>query len=143
MRILDLGDLTKDKEMELMCPVNKLGKVDLYIVSHHGWNQSSSRALVDGIAPRVSIMDNGAKKGGSPSTWEIVSKSPGLEDIWQLHFSDEGGPTHNPPPEFIANLDGPDAGNYLEVDAQASGVFDVYNSRTQKTKRYSPSTTPR
>jgi len=37
LRILDLGDLTKDKEWDLMCPVNKLGKVDIYIVSHHGW----------------------------------------------------------------------------------------------------------
>ena len=33
LRILDLGDLTKDKEMQLMCPKNKLGKVDIYIVS--------------------------------------------------------------------------------------------------------------
>src|SRR5207244_9149928 len=33
LQILDIGDLTKDKEMELMCPVNKLGKVDIYIVS--------------------------------------------------------------------------------------------------------------
>lgn len=35
-KILDLGDLTWDKEMELMCPVNKLGKVDVLVVSHHG-----------------------------------------------------------------------------------------------------------
>ena len=25
LRILDLGDLTRDKEMELMCPTNRLG----------------------------------------------------------------------------------------------------------------------
>ena len=28
-RILDLGDLTWDKEMQLMCPANKVGKVDI------------------------------------------------------------------------------------------------------------------
>ena len=63
LRFLDLGDLTRDKEMELMCPLNRLGRVDVYIVSHHGWQQSGSPALVHGIAPSVAIMDNGAKKG--------------------------------------------------------------------------------
>ena len=66
MRLVDLGDLTWDKEMQLMCPDNKLGQVDVYVVSHHGWYPSSSPAFVDGIAPRVAIMDNGEKKGGSP-----------------------------------------------------------------------------
>ena len=136
LRILDLGDLTQDKEMELMCPANKLGKIDVYVVSHHGWYQSSSPALVYGIAPRVAIMDNGAKKGGSPSTWDIIEKSPGLEDLWQLHYSDEGGATHNAAPELIANLDGPDAGNYLKLTAWPDGNMEVFNSRTQKTKHY-------
>jgi len=136
LRILDLGDLTHDEEMQLMCPVNKLGKVDIYIVSHHGWDQSSSPALVDGIVPRVAIMDNGAKKGGSPSVWDIIEKSPGLENLWQLHFSEEGGSAHNVAPEFIANPDGPDAGNYLELVAHPDGSFAVFNSRTQKTKEY-------
>jgi beta-lactamase superfamily II metal-dependent hydrolase len=136
LRILDLGDLTWDKEMELMCPVNKLGHVDVYIVSHHGWQQSSSPALVYGIAPRVAIMDNGAKKGGTPSTWDIIEKSPHLENLWQLHFSDEGGPAHNVPAEFIANPPGTDAGNYLELTGYAGGSFDVFNSRTQRKKHY-------
>src|SRR5580658_2289436 len=136
LRILDLGDLTWDKEMELMCPVNKLGHVDVYIVSHHGWQQSSSPALVYGIAPRVAIMDNGAKKGGTPSTWDIIEKSPHLENLWQVHFSDEGGPAHNVPAEFIANPPGPDAGNYLELTGDADGSFDVFNSRTQAKKHY-------
>jgi beta-lactamase superfamily II metal-dependent hydrolase len=137
LRILDLGDLTRDEEMLLMCPVNKLGKVDIYVVSHHGWYQSGSPTLVNGIAPRVAIMDNGAKKGGSPSAWDIIEKSPALEDLWQLHFSDEGGAVHNVAPEFIANPEGPDAANYLELTAQSDGSFDIFNSRTQKTKHYS------
>lgn len=136
LRILDLGDLTSDKEMELMCPTNKLGKIDIYVVSHHGWIQSGSAALVDGIAPRVAIMDNGAKKGGTPSVWDIIEKSPRLEDMWQLHFSEEGGTAHNVSADFIANAQGPDAGNFLELDAQENGSFDVFNSRTQKTKHY-------
>ena len=136
LRILDLGDLTHDKEMELMCPNNKLGKIDIYIVSHHGWSQSGSPALVYGIAPRVAIMDNGAKKGGSPPVWDIIEKSPGLENLWQLHFSDEGGSAHNVLEEFIANPPGPDAGNYLELTAWPDGRFEVFNSRTRKSKQY-------
>src|SRR5712671_5917316 len=66
LRILDLGDLTSDKEMDLMCPMNKIGAVDIYIVSHHGFFQSGSAVLVHAITPRVAIMENGAKKGGDP-----------------------------------------------------------------------------
>jgi competence protein ComEC len=136
LRILDLGDLTSDKEMRLVCPQNKLGKIDIYIVSHHGWNQSGSSALLGAIAPRVAIMDNGAKKGGSPSTWDIIEKSPNLENLWQLHFSEEGGPSHNVPAEFIANVEGPDAGNYIKLTAWPDGRFEVLNSRTHVTKQY-------
>ncbi|MHB1021676.1 MAG: ComEC/Rec2 family competence protein [Acidobacteriaceae bacterium] len=136
LRILDLGDLTWDKEMQLMCPVNKLGKVDIYVVSHHGWNQSGSPALVHAIAPRVAIMDNGAKKGGSPGPWDIIESSPGLQDLWQLHYSDEGGKAHNVADAKIANLPGPDAGNELKLTAYPDGSFDVFNARTQQTKHY-------
>lgn len=136
LRILDLGDLTRDKEVPLVCPVNKLGKVDIFVVSHHGWRQSDGPAFVNGIAPRLAIMDNGAKKGGTPSVWDTIEKSPRLQDLWQLHFSDEGGPAHNVASEFIANLDGPDSGNYLELSAWADGHIAVFNSRTQKTKEY-------
>jgi competence protein ComEC len=136
LRILDLGDLTHDKEMQLMCPVNKIGNIDIYIVSHHGWAQSGSLPFVYGLAPRVAIMDNGAKKGGTPSVLDIIRKSPGLEDLWQLHFSEQGGATHNVAAEFIANPDGPDAANDLELTAHPDGSFEVFNSRTQKSKDY-------
>ncbi len=137
LRILDLGDLTRDKERELVCPDNKIGPIDIYVVSHHGWYQSNSSVFLSAIAPRVAIMDNGAKKGGTPSAWDIIEKSPRLENLWQLHFSDEGGAKHNVAPEFIANPQGPDAGNYLELTAWPDGNFEVFNSRTQNTKKYS------
>src|SRR5271163_3992361 len=137
LRILDLGDLTWDKEMQLMCPDNKLGQIDILVVSHHGWNQSSSPALVDAIQARVAIMDNGAKKGGSTSVLDTVRKAPGLETSWQLHFSDEGGAEHNTAAEYIANRSGTeDPGNYLKLTANPDGSFSVFNSRTQQTKGY-------
>jgi competence protein ComEC len=137
LRILDLGDLTWDKEMQLMCPNNKLGHIDILVVSHHGWNQSSSPALVDAIGAEVAIMDNGEKKGGSTPVLDTVRKAPGLEALWQLHFSDEGGAEHNTAEEYIANLsNGTDAGNYLKLTASRPGSFTVFNSRTQQTKSY-------
>lgn len=137
LKIVDLGDLTWDKEMELMCPANKIGTAQIYIVSHHGSKQSGSPALVHAIGSRVAIMDNGAKKGGSPSAWSIVRSAPGLEDLWQLHFSEEGGKEHNVADPFIANLGSQDAGNYLKLTVYPDGRFEMFNSRTKETKRYS------
>jgi beta-lactamase superfamily II metal-dependent hydrolase len=136
LKVLDLGDLTWDKERDLMCPNNRLGKVDVLVVSHHGWYQSSSPALVDAIHPRVAIMDNGAKKGGSIPTLDTVRKAPGIEALWQLHYSDEGGAAHNTASEYIANLDGPDAGHDIEVTASRDGGFTVHNGRTGVDKHY-------
>lgn len=135
-RMVDLGDLTWNKEKELMCPVNHLGKADVYIVSHHGLNQSNSPALVHALAPRVAIMDNGAKKGGSPSAYEVIKSSPGLEAVWQLHFSEEGGKEHNSPDSFIANIDEADTGYYLKLTAHEDGSFEVYNPRNKRTEKY-------
>lgn len=138
LRILDLGDITSDKEMQLMCPVNKLGAIDIYVVSHHGSTSSNSPLFLNGVAPRVAIMDNGAAKGGAPSSWDAVEKSPRLEDLWQLHFSNEGGAAHNVAETFIANLSGPDVGNYLKLTAWPGGNFEIFNSRTQSVKHYAP-----
>src|SRR5580698_537636 len=138
IRILDLGDLTWDKELELVCPINKLGPIDIFIVSHHGWLQSNSPALLAAVSPRIAIMDNGADKGGSPSSWDTIRNSPRLLDLWQLHFSNEGRAAHNAPASFIANVPGPDAGNYLKLSVWPNANLEVYNSRTQATKRYSP-----
>ena len=136
LRILDLGDLTSDKEAQLVCPVNKLGAVDIYVVSHHGSVSSNSREFLNSIAPRVAIMDNGASKGGASSSWEAVKKSPRLEDFWQLHYANEGGAEHNVADSFIANVRGPDAGHYLKLTVSADGNFEVFNSRTKQTKHY-------
>jgi competence protein ComEC len=138
LRLVDLGDLPWAKELELMCPANKLGKADIYVATHHGLFFSGSPALVRGIAPRVAIMENGAKKGGSPSAWDILHSSPGLAAIYQLHWSEEGGAAHNASPEFLANLAGADTGYDLKLSAFPDGSFDVFNGRTGKTDHYLP-----
>lgn len=136
LRIVDLGDLTWNKELQLVCPNNKIGRADIYVVSHHGLDQSNSPALVHGIQPRVAIMDNGAKKGASPSAWDIVKSSPGLLDLWQLHFADAGGSEHNVSDPFIANVNEGDTGFYLKITAHQDGSFEVYNARNKFSKSY-------
>src|SRR6266700_1515621 len=136
-RLIDLGDLTWNKEYQLVCPANKVGKVNVYVVSHHGMNLSGSPALVNGLAPRVAIMDNGAHKGGSPEAWQTIHSSTGLEDIWQLHYAIDAGKPNNAPHEFIANPEENCKGYSLKLSANSDGSFTVTNARTGFSKIYS------
>jgi beta-lactamase superfamily II metal-dependent hydrolase len=136
-RFLDLGDLTKAKEIPLVCPNNLIGQVDLYLVNHHGFNLSNSRAFVDAIHPRAAIMDNGAHKAGSPEAWQTVHESPGLEDLWMLHTAEDSDAAHNSAEDLIANPKGATTdGAYFKVIASPDGSFSVTNSRTGRTKNY-------
>lgn len=158
-RAIDLGDLLWNEEVELMCPSNPIGAVDLYMVTHHGLDSSGADALVHGVRPRVAVMQNGPRKGGSVAAYEILRASPGLEDIWQLHWSHQGGIEHNPAGVFIANVDdpamvasvltGPPAGrgggsaapahapaHYLKISARPNGTFTVTNTRNGFSKTY-------
>ncbi len=136
-RVLDLGDLTGAKEIALVCPMNPIGTVDLYMVTHHGFNQSNARAIVHAVRPRAAIMNNGAHKAGSPEAWQTVHDSPGLEDLWQLHTAEDSDAAHNSPTDLIANPAGATKdGAWLKVAASPDGSFSVTNSRTGQTKQY-------
>ena len=134
-KLLDMGDLTWDKDKQLMCPVNKLGSVDILVLPNHGMVPSSSHALVDGLHSRVVLMNNGAAKGGTIPALDMVRQAPGLETLWQLHYADKSG-EHNTAAEYIANLQGADGGNYIQVTAKRNGSFSVLNSRTTAVKNY-------
>jgi beta-lactamase superfamily II metal-dependent hydrolase len=136
-RLIDLGDLTKRKERDLVCPNNLIGTVDLYLTTHHGLNQSNAKVIVDALHPRVSIMNNGAHKGGSPDAWETIRNSPELQDLWQLHYALDSNKAHNVQEMFIANLDEKCEGKYIKVSADLDGTFTVLNSRNSYTKTYS------
>ena len=135
-RMIDLGDLTKKKELELVCPNNRVGKVDLYVVTHHGFAESNAKSIVWALHPRVAIMDNGPHKGGAPEAWQVVHDSPGLQDLWQLHYALDPGQDHNVPDQFIANVDEKSDGNYIKVVAKSDGSFTVFNSRNKHKKQY-------
>lgn len=135
-RFLDLGDLTKKKELELACPNNLLGTVDLFLVTHHGSDFSNPKALVWALHPRVAVIDNGPRKGSSPAAWHIVHDSPGLEDLWQLHYAAESDRDHNVADDRIANVKENCEGKYLKVTAQSDRSFILLNSRTGVAKKY-------
>lgn len=134
-RMLDLGDLTKDKDYQLACPVNKIGPVDLYLVSHHGLDWSGSLPFVRAIQPRAALMDNGARKGGSPSTFDTLRSGPPF-DIWQLHYAVGATKDQNSNDSFIANLDEKCEGKWIKVTVEKDGSFQVYNARNKFEKSY-------
>jgi competence protein ComEC len=134
-RFADLGDLSWNKELALLCPENRVGKIDLYLTTHHGGESSKA---IWGMAPRVAVMNNGPSKGGDPLGWKNVMASPGLEDLWQLHFALAGGKDTNVPDTYIANVDANDQGRHLKVSALADGSFTVTNPRNKFSKTYAP-----
>lgn len=161
-RVAHLGDLTWNKEFDLMCPVNRIGTVDLFVVSHHGQPSSNSEVLVHAIRPQVGIMNNGTRKGGQPEAMAILYASPGLEDLWQIHFSLLSGQEYTQPGIFIANPfddpltampvepitappPGPDRppppqhdgqAYWIKVSAKEDGSFTVTNQRNGFVKSY-------
>ncbi len=137
-RFADLGDLTWNKELDLACPDHRIGPVDLYLTTHHGLDLSGCPQIVHGMRPRVAIMNNGARKGGSPAAWRIVSSSPGLQDLWQLHYSLAGGKDANVAEERIANIEEKCQGFGIELQATRGGVITVRNQRNNFAKTYRP-----
>ena len=135
-RMVDFGDLTWNHEHDLACPRNLIGTVDLYLTSHHGQDISGLPMLVYALHPRAAVMNNGAKKGGASDTFNRLHKSPGLADLWQLHFAVDAKDL-NSTQQFIANPD-ETTSNYIKVTARPDGSFTVTNSRNGFHKDYGP-----
>jgi beta-lactamase superfamily II metal-dependent hydrolase len=104
-RAADFGDMWRTKELELMCPNNPIGTIDLYFVSSHGAIASGSLPFVHGLQPRVALMQNGTRKGGAPGPMQTILSSPGLEALWQMHWSYNVMLEQNSPGLYIANIE--------------------------------------
>jgi hypothetical protein len=107
-------------------------------------------------------MNNGTRKGGQPDAMRVLYSAPGLEDVWQVHFSLLSGQEYTSPGMFIANTvdDQPDAipiaamtpppggagappppahngpAYWIKVNARDDGSFTVTNARNGFTKTY-------
>ena len=139
-KFLDLGDLTRDMEMQLACPVNKLGTVTLFQATHHGFvnDYSGTPAHVLALKPQVVIVNNGATKGWQNSAFETVSKIQGLEDVWQIHKAMGPNHDHNVDEQRISNLEptGQCKGLGIQVTVAKDGKFTVTNARNNFSKTY-------
>lgn len=107
-RAIDLGDLWWTKELALMCPNNPIGTVDVYFATSHGADASNSLPLVHALQPRVALLQNGTRKGGAVDAIKTMRSSPGLEDVWQMHWSHNALMELNSAGVYIANLDEPE-----------------------------------
>jgi competence protein ComEC len=145
-----------------MCPNDRLGAVDVLLAMHHGQNTSSSEVLVHAVRPRVVIINNGTRKGAQPDVMQRILSSPGLENLWQIHFSQLSGQEYTVPGMFIANhTDAEDAAMpvapiaapapgsntpappahsgkayWIKLSAKTDGSFTVTNARNKFTKAY-------
>jgi competence protein ComEC len=133
-RFADLGDIIWNEELALLCPENRVGRVDVYLTDHHATHVPPK--AVYAMAPRAIVVDNGPRKGGLPEALKTLMAAPGLEDLWQIHFSITGGKEANAPDTFIANVEERCQGQYLKLSAQADGSFTLYNPRNKYTKTY-------
>jgi beta-lactamase superfamily II metal-dependent hydrolase len=119
-QFLDLGDLTWNVEKTLVCPVDRIGKVDVYQVTHHGMDISNNPALVRTVAPTVAIMNNGPRKGGAPATVRLLKSLPSLEALYAVHKNQATGPEDNAEPALSANSD-EIGGQFIHVHVEPDG----------------------
>lgn len=136
---LDLGDLTWDKEMELACPVNKLGTATLFQATHHGFygDLSGAPALVWAVRPKVVVVNNGERKGLGAIAYDRLDKIPGVQGIWQMHRSAANDDAHNAPEQMIANAAPSSDGHWIKASVTKDGKLTVTNSRNGFSKTYS------
>jgi competence protein ComEC len=104
-RFLDLGDLTWNVEYKLVHPTDKIGRIDVYQVTHHGLDISNNPVLIDTVKPRVAIFNNGPRKGCEPAVTTVLRRVPDIQAIYQLHRNVRVGAQENTDPENIANPD--------------------------------------
>jgi competence protein ComEC len=133
-RFLDVGDLSGQPLFNLVCPKDLIGPVDVYLVAHHGGPDVADPATFAAFEPRVAIMNNGMKKGGARVTYEALHAATSLEDVWQLHRSDDAGDS-NYPAINVANLDESTA-HWIKLVAREDGSFQVFNQRTNRWQSY-------
>jgi competence protein ComEC len=120
-QFLVCGDLTWNIEQQLVCPENRIGEMDLFMVTHHGMNISNNPALVRAIQPKVTVMCNGPHKGGHPDTVALLKSIPSIQANYQLHRNVETSVSQNTDRPYIANWDEKCKGEFIKASVAPDG----------------------
>ena len=120
------ADITLNVEHHLAHPVNRIGKVDLYQVTHHGLDMSNNPVLLKALEPTVCVAMNGPRKGIQPRTFGVLKGIPSVKAIYQIHYNTQYGDAGNTAAEFIANKDDLQKGQYIKARVYPEkGIFTV------------------
>ena len=138
----------RNLDMELSCPVNRLGEVTIWQAGRHGaLDGAGAPGFLYAIKPQVVVVNNGPRKGlGGPSPgferaqtvhYERLAKTPGIEGVWQGHLSLMDR-EHNAAENMIANLeDTADCqGHWIHASVAADGTYTITNSRNGFSRTY-------
>ena len=126
-RFFDGGDLTWNLEDQLVSPINRVGRVDVYQTDHHGLDLSTNPILVKSLAPTVAVMNNGPRKGGEKGALATLKALPDLQGWFQVHRSMNVPLDQNTSADYIANLEefrpaDKCPGNYIKMSVAPDGA---------------------
>jgi competence protein ComEC len=134
---LDCGDMTWNIERQLVCPVDRVGQIDLYQVTHHGLAISNHPTLLQTVAPTVTVMNNGPRKGGDAAAVKRLRTIRSIRAAYQLHKNAATAAEENTDPDLIANTS-PEGGEFVHAEvAPGGGAFTVQIGEQGRKREFS------